>query len=232
MSFVDKFLAHYGNHKDYSKTSKFEVLVFAPNALFGTIAPSQDLKFQCETAEIPGYNINTVDGRIYGAPYAVAATPVYSDISLTFICAGDLWEKRFFDDWMQFILPKGDYDYLAEYRDNYVADIQVKSLLETGEVSREFRLIGAFPTSVAPISLNWADDSVNRLSVTFKYTRWEEVGVTYSTGRPLATNVLNNIINDVVQSTPNISPTTIKGEIPPIVGGGGGFGGGGASGKW
>lgn len=183
MSFVDKFRSHFGDHKDYSKTSRFEVFIFAPSTLRGSLANSEGLKFQCETSELPGYNINTVDGKVYGAHYAVAATPVYNDLNLTFICAGDLWEKQFFDNWMNYIMPKGDYGYFPQYRDSYVAPIQVRSYLElqvsesnqTPQIAYEARFIEAFPTSVSPISLNWGDDSINKLSVTFKYKRWEQL---------------------------------------------------------
>lgn len=199
MSFVDNFMSHYSGHQDYSKTSRFEVLIFAPAKLTNSLAKPEGLRFQCETSELPGYNVNTVDGRVYGASYAVAANPVYSDLSLTFICAGDLWEKQFFDSWMDFIMPKGDYGYFAQYRDDYVAPIQVKQYLETpatpslfGLMNKvnsagkpfvqippkpayEAKFIEAFPTSVAPVTLNWGDDAINRLNVTFKYKRWEKV---------------------------------------------------------
>jgi hypothetical protein len=199
MSFVDKFMSHYSGHQDYSKTSKFEVLIFAPPALTGTLKNPEGLKFQCETSELPGYNINTVDGKVYGAHYAVAATPVFNDLNLTFICAGDLWEKQFFDSWMDYIMPKGDYGYFPQYRQSYVAPIQVRSYLETPstpslfglldktnsagqpyleigpKIAYEAKFVEAFPTSVAPVTLNWADDGINRLNVTFKYKRWEKM---------------------------------------------------------
>lgn len=197
MSFVDNFMSHFGDHKDYSKTSRFEVMFFNPSAMSKELPSPEGLRFQCETAELPGYNINTVERKIYGAPEAVAATPVYNDISLTFICAGDLWEKRYFDTWMDSILPKGDYGYTARYREDYVTTISVRSYLETpstpslfgvldsvnsggrpylqipAKPAMEIKLIEAFPTSVAPVTLNWADDAINRLNVTFKYKRWE-----------------------------------------------------------
>lgn len=175
MSFVDDFMSHYGSHKDYSKTCRFDVFFYLPPGMLNYYQKPDGLRFQCETAELPGYNINTYERRIYGITEAVAATPVYNDINMTFICTGDLWEKRYFDDWMEYILPKGDYGYRAQYRDSYTTNIDVRTYLESSEVSMKVRLVEAFPTSVNPITLNWADDGVNRLSVTFKYKRWEEL---------------------------------------------------------
>jgi hypothetical protein len=169
---INDFMAHYAGHKEYSKTSKFEVFIVKPPAL--ALPSPNGLQFQCETSELPGYNINIVEGRVYGASYAVAATPVFNDLNLTFICAGDLWEKQFFDAWMDFILPKGEYEYLAKFRESYTANIEVRQFLETGEIAYRATFFEAFPTSVAPITLNWADDGINRLNVTFKYRHWDK----------------------------------------------------------
>lgn len=186
MAFVpDLFLANYAVHGDFSKVSKFAAYIFPPSGLtsgglFGgliklpSLVNSAGLSFQCETAELPGYNINTVESKIYGAPYQVAATPVFADLSLTFICAADLWEKKFFDDWMNFILPKGtNRGYLANYKNQYASIIRVVQFTETGIPSLTIKFMEAFPYTIAPMTTNWADDGIHRLTVGFKYKHWE-----------------------------------------------------------
>jgi hypothetical protein len=192
---INEFTSHFDSHQTYSKASKFEVFVFPPDVISGglfdrlkltigrgglrfNMNSSRGLRFQCETAELPGYNLNTVDGRVYGASYAVAATPVFNELSLSFICAADLWEKEFFDDWQNAILPKDRYGYKAQYRDSYVSNIEVRQFHETGDLAAKYTFLEAFPSSVSPISLSWGSDEINRLNVTFKYARWEKkVGV-------------------------------------------------------
>jgi hypothetical protein len=170
MSYVDNFLSHYANHKDFSKASRFDVDIFLPDSLVNVLPNPSGLKFQCEIAELPGYNFDTIDGRIYGAPYAIAARPSFQDLRLTFICAGDLWEKKFFDAWQEFIMPKTDF--LPRYRIEYVANIEVRQYYSTGEISYLATFREAFPSSIDPIALSWGDDAINRLSVTFKYRYW------------------------------------------------------------
>lgn len=190
MSFVDRFLAHYSNHNDFSKASKFEAIIYPNTFLSTNFINTTDLRIQCESAELPGYSFDTVDGRIYGAPYAVAARPTFSDLRLTFICAGDLWEKRLFDSWQEYIMPKGNF--LPKYQEEYVTTIQVVQYLETTSdnitaqtptgaiLNRNARpniaygavFYEAFPYTVEPITLSWADDNINRLTVGFKYRRW------------------------------------------------------------
>lgn len=171
MSYVDNFISHYDKHKEFSRASKFDVDIFLPDSLVSVLPNPSGLKFQCETAELPGYNFDTIDGRVYGAPYAIAARPTFQDLRLTFICTGDLWEKKFFDSWQEFIMPKTDF--LPRYRIEYVANIEVRQYYVTGEVAYTAMFYEAFPSSIDPISLSWADDGINRLNVNFKYRYWK-----------------------------------------------------------
>lgn len=121
---VDRFISHFDSHAGFARSSKFEVRVALPPALFrlsgGTM---EELSLQCEAAELPGYNLNTVESKIFGAPTHIAASPSFGDISLTFICAGDMWEKKFFDAWLDFIIPKSTY--LASYKTEYQTSITI-----------------------------------------------------------------------------------------------------------
>lgn len=185
---VSDFLSHFSKHNDFAKTSKFEVIISPPLGL--PDLKSYDLRFQCETTELPGYNINAVENRIYGVSTPVASAAVsFADISLTFICSGDMWEKKMFDRWMNGIVPVNNYN--LKYRDDYTSpkieinqytDIYYDSpdqpLKNNSEVfSGEQKiysavLYNAFPISISPLSLNWADDAFHRLTVTFKYDYW------------------------------------------------------------
>lgn len=214
--FVDAFLANYAVHADFSKASKFAVLVFPPPGLqgaggllggligqnksfedrnklgFGKVLNTASLSFQCESAVLPGYQINTIEQKIYGAPFSGAASPVFEPLQLTFICAGDLWERKYFEDWMEVILPREpskneakfalaketwfDADnqtqrpaFSAAYREEYVSTIQVIQFHETGIPSARYKFEEAFPVDINPQPLNWGDDNIHRLQVTFQY---------------------------------------------------------------
>jgi hypothetical protein len=89
---------------------------------------SEQLSLQCEAAELPGYTLNTIENKIFGAPTPLAGTPSFGDVTLTFICAGNLWEKKFFDAWLNNIIPKQTY--LVNYKMNYVTDIVIRQYSE------------------------------------------------------------------------------------------------------
>ena len=119
---VNKFLANFDAHGGFARSSKFEAKIFLPSPL-SQASSLEALSLQCETAELPGYAVNTVEQKIFGAPTYIAATPSFGDISLTFICAGDLWEKKIFDSWMDMIVPKTTY--LVNYKNNYTTNIEI-----------------------------------------------------------------------------------------------------------
>lgn len=124
---VNKFISHFDAQDGFSKSSKFDVIINVPSFLMG-MGTSEQLSLQCEAAELPGYTLNTIENKIFGAPTPLAGTPSFGDVSLTFICAGNLWEKKFFDAWLNNIIPKQTY--LVNYKMNYVTDIIIRQYSE------------------------------------------------------------------------------------------------------
>ena len=220
--FVDAFLANYALHGDFAKASRFAVLIFPPpgltnagglfGGLIGQNAATQalgrahnvaSLTFQVESAILPGYQVNTVDQTIYGAKFTSPATPVFEELNLSIICAGDLWERKYFEDWMEIVLPrepskssvkdslteiwKNDSTekrapFTASYRDQYTTTIEVVHFHETGIPSARYKFVEAYPTLIASQPLSWdsggAVEPPMRLQVRFDYrtyTREENI---------------------------------------------------------
>lgn len=177
MSFSpDALRKHLSKHGDLAKPSRFRATI----ANFGTPDNGRDLQMQCEATELPGFTVNTSEAKIYGPSWHVATVPVFTDIQLTFICAQDMWEKKFFDEWMRLIVPIAPWQGTqvsphVEYRDNYDSTIFIEQMTEVNQTLSIYRCVleEAFPTAVAALPVSWADvDGVHRLQVTFKYTRW------------------------------------------------------------
>jgi hypothetical protein len=155
---------------------------------------ARNLSFQCETAELPGRTLATFDARTYGPSKKYPYQTTYEDLNLTFICMNNLPsrsgrgsqnltglpEKRFFDNWMNVINPINTYNF--EYKDGYSTKISIiqYDIMSTDNspnnnaVNYTVDFIEAFPISVNQLPLNWADDSILKLTVTFAYTRWEK----------------------------------------------------------
>jgi hypothetical protein len=248
--FPDAFLANYALHADFAKPSKFLVLIYQPDNLIsgglfsgligqtylkkiGKGINTAGLSLQCEQASLPGYQINTMEQKVFGSPFTVAATPVFEPLQLTFICAGDMWERKFFDDWMEFILPKGTQrkdtttSYTekfeesvlnanhvpisherrpagtAKYRDDYIGTIQVIQFHDTGVPSARFTFEECFPVALASQPLNWGDADVHRLNITFHYRTWN-----------LEKNLLKQIYDKFIPDAAGGAPSSsVKGNL-------------------
>jgi len=95
--------------------------------------------------------------------------------------------KRFFDRWMQTINPMStgafeqDGKYNFEYKSDYAATISITHFDQFSNqpnnntesmVSYKVNLVDAFPISMGALTMNWGDDGILRLPVTFAYSRW------------------------------------------------------------
>ncbi len=177
---VSDFLSHFNKHQDFARTARFEVRI-APPAGIPDLA-TYDLRFQCEATELPGYALNVADNRYYGVGVPIAANPTaFGDITLNFICAGDMWEKKLFDRWINGVIPINNYN--PRYKDQYISSqieicqfdgVATSDNLATQTSKKVYSaiLFSAFPVSIGTLSLNWADDGIHRLPVTFRYDYW------------------------------------------------------------
>ena len=167
---------------------RFAVTVRPPTTLrsFPT-----DLHFMCEVAELPGRSFNVVQARYYGPSQVFPTNTEYQPITLTFLCRADSRERRFFDDWLDLINPTDTFNYAypneywsqidvfqyTEYADpspvGPLASIPLVSMTLTPHISYQWSMIKAWPIAVNAQPVNWAEQDVLRLNVTFAYKNWE-----------------------------------------------------------
>jgi hypothetical protein len=199
---IQEFISHLNKYTGPAIASRFNVTINVPDGLNNPLArgrigrslASRNLSFQCDSAELPGRTLATFDARTYGPAKKYPYQTTYNDLNLTFICMGNrvptdstnsgaanrllkdtgLWEKRFFDDWMNLINPIDTYNF--KYKDQYSTKIRVSQYdVVATNINYEVDFLEVFPVSINQLSLNWAEDSVLRLNVTFAYSRWESV---------------------------------------------------------
>jgi len=120
---------------------------------------------------------------------------------------------------MDLIIPRNTFN--SEYRDNYVAKIVIQqyapspSTENNGSASNNpiygINLFEAFPVIVAPQAVSWANEDVQRLTVTFSYTKWETSNMSNSYLVPNHSTAVNGLDSIVV--TPDIG----IGELSPTL---------------
>jgi len=182
---VNEFTTHFGKYEDFAKTDKFDVSITIPNALTSLGFGTRELSFQCEAAELPGKNITMIEYRHYAFTQRIPHQIIYPEIALTFYCNGQLEEKKFFDAWLDTMIPSntGLVNYYSDDNGsmNYSAPVTINQYSQRANENGSPRLIygcqliDAIPTSIASLPLNWAEDSVHRLQVTFAYKKWTNI---------------------------------------------------------
>tara|TARA_R110000868_G_scaffold371406_1_gene634967 strand:- start:99 stop:845 length:747 start_codon:yes stop_codon:yes gene_type:complete len=138
---------------------------------------SRYLALQCETAELPGKALNTQDVKIYGPTFKVPFQTVFQDISLTFLCTNDFYERKLFERWIESIHPSDTYNfrYPKDQSTGYMANIKIIQYDEFIKQIFAVELVDAFPTSIAAQPLSWSEEGFHRLTITFAYQKYKPV---------------------------------------------------------
>lgn len=135
------------------------------------------LSLQCDTAELPGKTLQTADVKIYGPTFKIPYQKQYNDISLSFICTNDFYERKLFDAWINAIMPS-DTNNLRFAKDEgtrYMTDIQILQYDDFIKQIYSVKLIDAFPIGLAAQPLTWSDDGYHRLTIQFTYQKFEPI---------------------------------------------------------
>jgi hypothetical protein len=91
-------------------------------------ATSLELNAYCEKSELPSYQFQLETVRHYGPSFKIPHMPEYQDITMTFMCGSNMWERYFFDAWMYMIMDPVSNDF--NYKNEYMTDIDIVQYYE------------------------------------------------------------------------------------------------------
>lgn len=145
----------------------------------------QKLTFMCRAAQIPGDSVNPVPVNYFGREVKVAGNRMFQDWTLTIINDEDFIVRRALEKWMSGINSHAGNlraSQFAQGDGGYQQDAKVLQYAKTGEVIKAYNFIGAFPTDLSPIELDWAaNDSIEEYAATFTYQWWESDTTDFTT---------------------------------------------------
>lgn len=161
---------------DGARPNLFEVTMTIP---FNGGASSK-LTFMCKSAALPGSSLGVASAFYFGRELKFAGNRTFADWPITIINDEDFITRRAFENWSWHInqhtpnLRTG----AALPPTGYQTDAYVKQFGKTGNVLREYKLIGSFPTDISPIDLDWGNnDVIEEYTVTLAYSWWTAPGV-------------------------------------------------------
>ena len=181
MAGLQSFKSSFKN--DLARPNRFEVLMVAKKGISLSIPAegegepvnnaSQQLRYRCEVAQLPGRTFETVEQKTYGPIEKYPNLTTYTDIDLTFILDDDMSNKAYFDGWLNLVNSTATNNFL--YKSFYTTDIQIYQYTVTNQKSYGVNLIDAYPISMNQLDLDWSSDGYHKLTVTFAYTYWEPI---------------------------------------------------------
>lgn len=160
---------------DGARPNLFQVEMTFPLGIPG-VAGSQ-LTFMCKTAALPGSTIGTVSVPYFGRDIKLAGNRTFADWTITILNDENFLVRRAFELWMADINSHATNlratQALNGAGGGYTVDAIVRQYGKTGNEIKTYQMIGAFPTDLSQIDLDWgSNDTIEEYSVTLAYQYW------------------------------------------------------------
>lgn len=157
-----------------ARPSLFNVFLSVPGGLGIDNVSVDKFRFVCKTAELPESTIAQIEIPYFGRRIKVAGERSFADWSVSVMNDEDFAVRAMFETWSNAMNRM-----VSNVRDPNVSQEQYKTDLEViqygkdGSEIRSYMLVGAFPTAIGAISLNWESaNAVEEFSVSFAYDYW------------------------------------------------------------
>jgi hypothetical protein len=187
---LDKFVAIY-NDKDFARSAHFRFKILPASIKIGsdgqfnknfTSGDLEAINVLCDSTTLPDIaSIPTTASVGEELPYDIVHDMAYATLSATFYITEDMFQKKFFDNWMEMTYDKTSGQ--PFYYDDYTTTVEIYQLKRTlddnnltgdNDWTYKTTLYNVYPKSIAPLSLDWSSsNAVQKLSVTFHYTHWD-----------------------------------------------------------
>ena len=133
----------------------------------------------CRASELPASQIGSIDVGYFGRKIKLAGDRTFGDWTVTIMNDEDFGVRSMMEAWSNAINR-----HISNVRDptllteqlGYKADLDVEQFSKSGALIRSYKIVGAFPTNISAISLDWDNQNqIETFQVTFSYDYWEPV---------------------------------------------------------
>ena len=151
----------------------------------------RQLDFMCDQVDIAGRSVQSIMNLEYGIRREVAYNaPAYNPLNLTFICSGELKEKRLLDQWNNLIVDSTN-GFDVAYYDTYAKNcsLTITSLKQDGKTDAfSITYKEVYPKSVQSIQLNHStQNTVLRVNAEMQYAFFETDDIRTPQSQPPST---------------------------------------------
>jgi hypothetical protein len=169
---VNEFIAkglEYGG----ARPSLFEVQLTVPGIAFGGNSVDK-FTFACQAAQLPAASISSIEIPYFGRKIKVAGERSFDNWTVTIMNDEDFKVRSLFELWSNSLNSlESNVRGLGLESENYKGELLVRQYSKDGVEIRSYRIVGAFPTDVSAIDLNWSStNAVETFTATFAYDYW------------------------------------------------------------
>ena len=169
---------------NFARGHRYNAIISPPEYLkAGNTVVTEKLQYLCESVSLPTKGIATNPHDIHGPPREIAYRETFTESALSFILDDAFRVKEFFDAWQANIINPTTSN--PSYYNDYVGTIKISRLsndatsFTAADSSYNIELVEAYPSAVGEVALGHSQgNEVLKLSVTFKYRRWNATGST------------------------------------------------------
>lgn len=144
-------------------------------AVVGGSAEAELASFMIKAASLPSSVINPIEVPFRGRKLKVAGDRSFEPWSITVINDTTMDIRNAFERWMDLINANSENtsSYTGNSALSYYSDILVHQLDRDDTITKTYEIIGAFPTNVSAIDLNYdSNDTVEEFTVELNYQYW------------------------------------------------------------
>ena len=161
-----------------ARPTLFEVILTPPTGVGFDSGSLDKFRFTCQAAQLPASTIASVDVGYFGRKIKVAGDRTFTDWQVTIMNDEDFLVRSMFEKWHNAInrLEANVRDQAISYNspeNTYKAQLNVNQYSKGGDGIRQYTFVGAFPTNLDAITLNWdQQNQIETFGVTFAYDYW------------------------------------------------------------
>jgi hypothetical protein len=168
---VDRFKAELTNGG--ARPNQFAVQLTFPNYVASRAAAVNKSPFLVTTAELPGQSIGVTPVYYRGRLIKMAGDREFAPFSCTIINDSGFTIRTAMEQWMNGIENLRNKTGALQ-PSVYQTDMFVSQLDRNGAVLKQYKLLGAFPTDISAVPLDFgSNDQISNFQVSFQYQTFE-----------------------------------------------------------
>ena len=160
-----------------ARSSLFQVELIFPTVLANV--PTKLSKFFIKSTSIPASTVGSFDVFHHGKAIKVAGDRTFDTWDTTIINDEDFQIRIGLEQWMDLIADhklniRRKFNKSAKEGEgaDYKQRIKVTQFKKNGEEAWHYHFIGAFPTALSAIALDWGTPDIEEYTCTWTYDRW------------------------------------------------------------